>query len=81
MHYQVEEKGQSVVLTEEGQTACEQALGGRDLFGLQDPWINFILNAIKARELFKKDINYILDGKEVTLAGCPNNTCSNSASS
>ncbi|KAJ8903679.1 hypothetical protein NDN08_004781 [Rhodosorus marinus] len=67
VHYTVAEKEQSVILTEQGQRDCEQALGGRDLFGLKDPWINFIVNAIKSRELFIKDANYIIEDGEVVI--------------
>lgn len=66
LHYEVDEKQQGVTLTERGQVDCEQALGGRDLFSTKDPWINFILNAIKAKELFKKEVNYIIDNNEVS---------------
>jgi len=67
VHYNVDEKSQSVVLTEQGQLDSERSLGGRELYGVQDPWINFILNALKANELFKKDINYIVDNKEIVI--------------
>ena len=39
-------------------------LGVADLFNPQDPWAHYITNALKAKELFVKDVNYIVrDGR------------------
>jgi preprotein translocase subunit SecA len=35
-------------------------LGVQDLFDPKDPWAHYIFNAIKAKELFVKDVNYIV---------------------
>lgn len=62
-HYEVSEKDQKVDITKEGYKFCE-ALVGKSLFDLADPWAFFLLNAIKAKELFRKDKEYIVvDGK------------------
>lgn len=64
VHYTVNEKEQSVLLTEEGYTGLEKALGVTDLFDPQNPWASFITNALKAKELFKEGVNYILGPDE-----------------
>lgn len=60
VHYTVNDKEQSVLLTERGYSDLEQALKVRDLFDARNPWAHFILNALKAKEIFKRDVNYIV---------------------
>jgi preprotein translocase subunit SecA len=59
-HYTVNEKEQSVLLTDNGFTVLESALGVTDLFDVTNPWAPFITNALKAKEIFLKDVNYIV---------------------
>lgn len=59
-HYTVSEKEQSVLLTDRGYTDLEGALKVGDLFDPQNPWAAYIGNALKAKELFKRDVNYIV---------------------
>ena len=61
VHYTVDEKEQSVLLTEQGYTDLEQALKVNDLFDTTNPWAAYITNALKAKEIFKKDVNYIVE--------------------
>ena len=61
IHYKVDEKTQNVTLTNEGVLFCERALGIVDLYNPDEPWIFYILNSIKARELFEKNKNYIVN--------------------
>jgi len=61
IHYKVDEKSQNVTLTDEGVSFCEQALGLVDLYSPDEPWIPYILNSIKAKELFTKNKNYIVN--------------------
>jgi preprotein translocase subunit SecA len=61
LHYLVDEKNQNVTLLEEGLVFCEQALSINDLYNADDPWISYILNSIKAKELFTKDTHYIIN--------------------
>lgn len=60
IHYTVNEKEQSVILTERGFIDLEQALKVQDLCDAKNPWASFITNALKAKEVFKKDVNYIV---------------------
>ncbi len=66
--YEVDEKQRSCTLTDEGFTKAEQILGVQDLYDPQDPWAHYITNALKAKELFIKDVNYIVrDGEAVIV--------------
>ena len=61
IHYKVEEKTQNVTLTTSGISFCEKALGIIDLYSPDEPWIFYILNSIKAKELFQRNKNYIVN--------------------
>ena len=66
--YEVDEKQRSCTLTDEGYAKAEQVLGVQDLFDPKDPWAHYITNALKAKDLFVKDVNYIVrDGEAVIV--------------
>lgn len=60
VHYTVNEKEQAVGLTDRGYRDLEQALKVADLFDIKNPWAPYIVNALKAKEIFKRDVNYIV---------------------
>ncbi len=66
-HYEVDEKARNVLMTDEGFARAEQLLEVKDLYDPNDPWAHYIFNAIKAKELFKKDVNYIVRDGEVVI--------------
>jgi preprotein translocase subunit SecA len=66
-HYEVDEKARNVLLTDEGFEEAEKMLGVTDLFDPKDPWAHFIFNAVKAKELFIKDVSYIVRNDEVVI--------------
>ncbi|PSO48341.1 MAG: preprotein translocase subunit SecA [Cyanobacteria bacterium SW_9_44_58] len=66
-HYEVDEKARSVILTDEGFAKAEELLGVDDLYNPDDPWAHYVFNAIKAKELFTKDVNYIVRNGEVVI--------------
>lgn len=66
-HYEVDEKARNVVLSDEGFIEAEKLLKVGDLFNPDDPWAHYIFNAIKAKELFIKDVNYIIRGEEIVI--------------
>lgn len=67
IHYTVDEKQKTVLLTEQGYEDAEEILGVKDLYDPREQWASYVLNAIKAKELFLKDVNYIIRGKEVLI--------------
>lgn len=54
IHYKVDEKAQNVTLSDAGVVFCEQALGIRDLYNPEEPWISYVINSVKAKELYQK---------------------------
>ncbi|AAD41417.1 Similar to gb/X82404 chloroplast SecA protein from Pisum sativum [Arabidopsis thaliana] len=67
-HYKVELKENSVELTEEGISLAEMALETGDLWDENDPWARFVMNALKAKEFYKRDVQYIVrDGKALII--------------
>ena len=64
-HYEVDEKKKTVAVLEPGITAVENRLGIDNLYeSVNTPLISYLNNAIKAKELFKRDKDYvILDGE------------------
>ncbi|MGF1498118.1 MAG: preprotein translocase subunit SecA [Elainellaceae cyanobacterium] len=66
-HYEVDEKARNVLLADEGYIEAERLLGVNDLFDPKDPWAHYIFNAVKAKELFIKDVNYIVRNNEVVI--------------
>uniref|UniRef100_A0A1D1Z6H1 Protein translocase subunit SecA n=2 Tax=Anthurium amnicola TaxID=1678845 RepID=A0A1D1Z6H1_9ARAE len=67
IHYTVDEKQKTVLLSEQGYADAEEILDVRDLYDPREQWASYILNAIKAKELFLRDVNYIIRGKEVLI--------------
>ncbi|NET01920.1 MAG: preprotein translocase subunit SecA [Sphaerospermopsis sp. SIO1G2] len=66
-HYEVDEKARNVLLTDEGFAEAEELLNVTDLFDPENPWAHFVFNAIKAKELFVKDVNYMVRSGEVVI--------------
>ena len=56
-----------MILTDEGYAKAESILGVEDLFNAADPWAHYVTNALKAKELFIKDVNYITRDNEVVI--------------
>ena len=65
--YEVDEKRRNVTLTDQGYVHAAGLLGVQDLYDSADPWAHFINNALKAKELFTKDVNYIVRNQEVVI--------------
>jgi preprotein translocase subunit SecA len=66
-HYEVDEKQRNILLTDEGFIEAERLLDVSDLFDPQDPWAHYVFNAIKAKELFTNDVNYIVRNGEIVI--------------
>ncbi|MCL1464205.1 preprotein translocase subunit SecA [Argonema galeatum] len=66
-HYEVDEKARNVILSDEGFAEAEKLLEMNDLYDPNDPWAHYIFNAIKAKELFVCDVNYIVRNDEVVI--------------
>ncbi|MBN1093785.1 preprotein translocase subunit SecA [Blastococcus sp. TML/M2B] len=68
VHYEVEESKRTVAVTEEGVEFVEDQLGIDNLYeAVNTPLIGYLNNALKAKELFKKDQQYIVTNGEVLI--------------
>merc|ERR1711871_573613 len=65
-HYEVDIKEQKIQITQKGYKYAEQILG-KGLFDLKDSWAFFILNALKAKELYNEGSEYIIDNNEIRV--------------
>ena len=65
--YEVDEKARNVLITDEGFARAEELLGVTDLYDPENPWAHYISNAIKAKELFTKDVNYMVRNGEIVI--------------
>eukprot|EP00560_Eucampia_antarctica_P004273 CAMPEP_0197837672 /NCGR_PEP_ID=MMETSP1437-20131217/32846_1 /TAXON_ID=49252 ORGANISM="Eucampia antarctica, Strain CCMP1452" /NCGR_SAMPLE_ID=MMETSP1437 /ASSEMBLY_ACC=CAM_ASM_001096 /LENGTH=949 /DNA_ID=CAMNT_0043444883 /DNA_START=257 /DNA_END=3106 /DNA_ORIENTATION=+ len=72
VHYTVDLKNKNIILNERGYRDCENALGVQSLFEMPadntGAWAPFVLNAVKAKELFTKDVDYTViqsDGEKI----------------
>lgn len=59
-HYYVDEKARNVILTDNGIKKAEEALKVDDLWDPEYNLAHHLLNALKAKELFVKDTDYIV---------------------
>jgi len=68
VHYEVDEKKRTIAVSEEGIDEVEDQLGIENLYdSVNTPLISFLNNAIKAKELFKKDKDYVVIEGEVLI--------------
>jgi preprotein translocase subunit SecA len=66
-HYKVDEKNRNVILTEEGSKQIEKILSIQDLYDPKDPWIPYILNALKANALYFNNVHYIVQNNRIVI--------------
>lgn len=55
------------MLTEEGYEASEEVLQVSDLYDPREQWASYLTNAIKAKELYMRDVNYIVRKGEIII--------------
>ncbi|MGY1619642.1 preprotein translocase subunit SecA [Geodermatophilus sp. SYSU D00691] len=68
VHYEVEEAKRTVAITEEGVEFVEDQLGIENLYeAVNTPLIGYLNNALKAKELFHRDQQYIVSNGEVLI--------------
>ncbi len=65
--YEVDEKARNVLMTDQGFEQAEKLLGVKDLYDPEDPWAHYIFNAVKAKELFKDEVSYIVRNGEILI--------------
>ena len=65
LHYEIDEKKKTIAILEEGVTKVEQILGIDNLYeSVNTLMIGYLNNAVRAKELFKRDKDYVvMDGE------------------
>ena len=66
-HYKIDEKNKNVLLTEEGSKQIENILNVQDLYDPNDPWIPYIINALKANSLYFNNVHYIIQNNRIII--------------
>jgi preprotein translocase subunit SecA len=67
-HYEVDEKKRTVGVTEEGVHEVERILGVENLYDqISSPLVHYLQNALRAKELYKRDVDYLVTGGEVKI--------------
>jgi preprotein translocase subunit SecA len=66
-HYKVDEKNKNVILTEKGSEQIEKILSVQDLYDPRDPWIPYIINALKANALYFHNVHYIVQNNRIII--------------
>jgi len=67
LHFKVDEKKKNVILTEQGTAQIESILSVEDLYNLNDPWIPYLINALKSKTLFFRNVHYIVQNNQVII--------------
>ncbi|MFN2544818.1 MAG: preprotein translocase subunit SecA [Actinomycetota bacterium] len=66
--YEVEESKRTVAVTEEGVRKVEERLGIENLYEhVNTPLVHHMQNALRAKELYKRDVDYIVTDGEVKI--------------
>ena len=67
IHYKVDEKNKNTILTEKGSKQIEKILSIQNLYDPRDPWIPYIINALKAKTLYFKNVHYIIQNNRIII--------------
>ena len=65
--YEVDEKNKNVIFTEDGIDKAQELIGCKDLFDINNQYAHDLLNALKAKELFIKDTDYVVKDGEIMI--------------
>lgn len=65
--YEVDEKNKNIILTEDGIDRAQEIIGVDDLFDINTQYAHHLLQALKAKELFVKDTDYVVRNGEVMI--------------
>jgi len=68
VHYEVDEKKRTVAVTEDGVHEIEKLLGIENLYDqISSPLVHYMQNALRAKELYKRDVDYLVTNGEVKI--------------
>ncbi len=66
-HYEIDEKNKNIILSEDGIDKAQEILNITDLFDISQQYAHHLLQALKAKELFNKDTDYVIRNGEVMI--------------
>jgi len=67
LDYEIDEKNKNIILTEEGIDRAQELVGVDDLFDISNQYAHHLLQALKAKELFTRDSDYVVKDGEVVI--------------
>ena len=67
LHYEVDEKSKNIIFTEEGIDKAQELLGVDDLYDINTQYAHYLTQALRAKELFIKDTDYVVRNNEVMI--------------
>ena len=67
VHYEVDEKNKNIIFTEEGVIKAEELLKVDELFDVKTQYAHYLLQALKAKELFVKDTDYVIKDNQIMI--------------
>ena len=67
LHFELDEKRREINLTESGYKEAKEKLGKKTLYDPDDPWILELLNALKAKYIFKLNKDYIVLNNKILI--------------
>lgn len=67
LHYKIDEKNNNIILTDDGSKQIEKILSIQDLYDPRDPWIPYIINALKANALYFNNVHYIVQNNRIII--------------
>ena len=65
--YEIDEKNKNIILSEKGINECEKILNIDNLYDVKNPWVKYIINALKAKNLFLINQDYIIKNNEIVI--------------
>ena len=68
VHYEIDEKKRTIGIHEEGVSKVEELLGIENLYeAVNTPMIGYLNNSVRAKELFKRDKDYVVMSGELLI--------------
>ena len=67
IHFDIDKKNQNIILNSKGNQQIETILTIQNLYDPQNPWISYILNALRARYLYFNNKQYIIQNNRIII--------------
>jgi len=67
IHFDIDEKRRDVFLMEEGYSFIQNFFKIKDLYDIRNPWAVEILNALKAKYLYKSNKDYVIINEQIVI--------------